>query len=645
MANVGTRDYFLSDIPLDKAQQIFMARDVTLGGDSGNFIERIKIHDSVNRVLSENVFAEFSSPSVNTAAMDGISIHSSHSVGANETNPMILDLHKTFHWVDTGDPIPEGCDAVIMIEEVSIVTRDKVSIMSPIAPYEHVRRLAEDIAAPELLLPIGSTIRPLDLACFAASGIADVAVSLKPKIALIPTGNELIKIGQKPGPGEVVEFNSLVLSGLLKEYGAQPHVVDAVGDNLIKLSSAITDLTVENDVVIVIAGSSAGSEDFTAEAIRRSGEILVHGVAIRPGHPVILGIVNETPIIGIPGFPSSAAMTADLFIRPLVSHMLGKRTFGEETLNAIIARKITSPLGEEEFVRVNLARIGDHYVANPTARGASLTLAMSKCDGIARIPSSTDGVPEGHVLSVDLLRSRSEIQNTIIISGSDDIALRLLDTEISKNSNIRIICSSVGSVGGLLALGKGYAHMAGSHLLDPETGEYNSGAVSRFLPQLPVHIIDFVGRTQGLIVPKGNPRNLEGVEDLLKSGVRFINRQKGSGTRLFTDYLISEFNLDSTAILGYQVEEYTHWAIAAAVESGDADVGVGIKAAAMSSSLDFIPLGEEKYQLVVPSIYVKDSEWFSIIMDVLKGSTLSDQIKCLGGYDVSNMGKVDAVIG
>ena len=325
--------------------------------------------------------------------------------------------------------------------------------------------------------------------------------------------------------------------------------------------------------------------------------------------------------------------------------MLGKRTFGEETLNAIIARKITSPLGEEEFVRVNLARIGDHYVANPTARGASLTLAMSKCDGIARIPSSTDGVPEGHVLSVDLLRSRSEIQNTIIISGSDDIALRLLDTEISKNSNIRIICSSVGSVGGLLALGKGYAHMAGSHLLDPETGEYNSGAVSRFLPQLPVHIIDFVGRTQGLIVPKGNPRNLEGVEDLLKSGVRFINRQKGSGTRLFTDYLISEFNLDSTAILGYQVEEYTHWAIAAAVESGDADVGVGIKAAAMSSSLDFIPLGEEKYQLVVPSIYVKDSEWFSIIMDVLKGSTLSDQIKCLGGYDVSNMGKVDAVIG
>ena len=645
MNDVGSREYFLSDIPLEEAQEIFMTRVSCLNGGGKGSSAKIEIQCSVDRVLSENVFAEFSSPTVNTAAMDGISIDSRTSVGANETNPITLDLDKTFQWVDTGDPIPEGCNAVVMIEDVQTITGSSVSIMSSVSPYEHVRRLAEDIAAPELLLPRGTVVRPLDLACLAASGISEVEVSVLPKVSLIPTGDELINIGQKPQPGEVIEFNSLMLSGLIKEWGAKAQVSKPVKDDLVQLRAAIDQLTIVNDIVVVIAGSSAGSEDYTAEAIKQSGEVLVHGVAIRPGHPVILGIVNETPVIGIPGFPSSAAMTSDLFIRPVIENMLGKRLFGEDSLNAIITRKITSPLGEEEFIRVNLSKIGGQYVATPTARGASLTLSMSKSDGIARIPSNTDGVPEGHTLKVDLLRSRSEIQNTIVISGSDDIALRLLDTELSRISTLRVSCSSVGSVGGLLALGKDYAHMAGSHLLDPETGQYNLTSVRRFLPHLPVHIINFVGRTQGLIVQKGNPLNLYRMGDLLESGARFINRQRGSGTRVFTDYLISEANVDDSDILGYQTEEYTHWAVAAAVESGDADVGVGIKAASLAPALEFIPLGEEQYQLIVPSIYIENSEWVPIILRVLRESTLANQIKSLGGYDVSRMGEVDAVIG
>ena len=492
----------------------------------------------------------------------------------------------------------------------------------------------------------GAVIRSLDLACLGASGLSEVEVTSRPKVCFIPTGTELVKIGQKPSPGQIIEFNSVLMSALVAEWGGEAFVADPVPDDPVLLEKALLEAVKNCDVLVVIAGSSAGSEDFTSSVINKVGEVVVHGVAIRPGHPVILGSVSGKPVMGMPGYPSSALVTAELFLKPMILGFLSSNQIIPDTLESVMGKKVSSPLGEEEFLRVIVASVDGTYVANPTTRGAAMTLSIAKSDGVVSIPAGSEGLEEGAKVRVFLNRHRSEVTNTLLISGSHDIALDILASELTSQQNgIRLISSSVGSVGGLLSLSKGFAHMAGTHLLDEDTGEYNVAAVKRHITNEKIHIYDFVGRTQGVMVQKGNPKGIKDVKDLLGSGTKFLNRQRGSGTRVLFDFLLKQAGIDSENIVGYDNEEYTHWNVAAAVSSGFVDAGVGIMAAALASDLEFIPLANERYQIAIPSKFIGASDNVDTLLETLLSENLRKQIDSLGGYDVSMMGNIAAIVG
>ena len=637
------RNYFLKDIPLQAAQDKYNNHLNEIKFTDARTTERVAINDSVGRVSSESVFAKISSPHVTTSAMDGIAIKYGSSIGATETRPITLYEGSDFVWVDTGDPIPDGFDSVIMIEDLERSTGNEVVIRSPVAPYQHVRKIAEDIAAPELLIQKGAVIRSLDLACLGASGLSEVEVISHPKICFIP---ELVKIGQTPKAGQIIEFNSVFMSALVADWGGEAFVIDPVPDDPVLLEKAVLEVLNNCDILVVIAGSSAGSEDFTSSVINKVGEVVVHGVAIRPGHPVILGSVSGKPVMGMPGYPSSALVTAELFLKPMILNFLSSNQIVSDTLESVMGKKISSPLGEEEFLRVVVGSVDGSYIANPTTRGAAMTLSIAKSDGVISIPASSEGLEEGAKVRVFLNRQRSEGTNTLLISGSHDIALDILASELTSLQNgIRLISSSVGSVGGLLSLSKGFAHMAGTHLLDEDTGEYNVSAIKRHITNEKVHIYDFVGRTQGIMVQKGNPKGIKEVKDLLGNGTKFLNRQRGSGTRVLFDFLLKQSGIDSENIIGYDNEEYTHWNVAAAVSSGFVDAGMGIMAAALASDLEFIPLENERYQIAVPSKFIGSMENVDILLESLLSENLREQIDALGGYDVSLMGNVAAIVG
>ena len=640
------RNYFLKDIPLQAAQDKYNNHLNEIKFTDARTTERVAINDSVGRVSSESVFAKISSPHVTTSAMDGIAIKYGSSIGATETRPITLYEGSDFVWVDTGDPIPDGFDSVIMIEDLERSTGNEVVIRSPVAPYQHVRKIAEDIAAPELLIQKGAVIRSLDLACLGASGLSEVEVISRPKICFIPTGTELVKIGQTPKAGQIIEFNSVFMSALVADWGGEAFVIDPVPDDPVLLEKAVLEVLNNCDILVVIAGSSAGSEDFTSSVINKVGEVVVHGVAIRPGHPVILGSVSGKPVMGMPGYPSSALVTAELFLKPMILNFLSSNQIVSDTLESVMGKKISSPLGEEEFLRVVVGSVDGSYIANPTTRGAAMTLSIAKSDGVISIPASSEGLEEGAKVRVFLNRQRSEVTNTLLISGSHDIALDILASELTSLQNgIRLISSSVGSVGGLLSLSKGFAHMAGTHLLDEDTGEYNVSAIKRHITNEKVHIYDFVGRTQGIMVQKGNPKGIKEVKDLLGDGTKFLNRQRGSGTRVLFDFLLKQSGIDSENIIGYDNEEYTHWNVAAAVSSGFVDAGMGIMAAALASDLEFIPLENERYQIAVPSKFIGSMENVDILLESLLSENLREQIDALGGYDVSLMGNIAAIVG
>ena len=638
------RRYYLDNIPLETALVKFfdgLNRHDALPPIKGEFVPII---DSVGRILTNPVFANLSAPFVTTSAMDGIALKASLTFGINETNPKILNDDE-FEWIDTGEPLPSKYDAVVMIENVERNKSGAVLLRSPVAPYQHVRKIAEDIAAPELLLGGGAKIRSLDLASLGAAGVAEVEVAVKPRVALIPTGSELVRLGDVLEPGNVIEFNSIFLSAMIESWGGTAHVQNSVPDEAGKIRAVLEETTAMYDAVLIIAGSSAGSEDFTFRVIEESGEVFVHGVAIRPGHPVVLGVTNSVPVVGLPGYPASASITSELFVKSLIREFTGEIFDEGDFVLAKLARKIHSPMGDEEFLRVTVGRIDDTYVATPTARGAAMTLAMSRSDGIVRISADSEGVDEGEEIKVALVRPRHLIDKTVIVSGSHDIALDVLGSKFSElPGSAKMVSTNVGSVGGLLALSKGYAHIAASHLLDEDTGQYNVGSIKRHLDGIEVSVFNFVGRTQGLIVKKGNPLNLESLRDIAEKECNFINRQRGSGTRLLLDFLLKGIRIDSKKFNGYESEEYTHWNVAAAVSSGIADVGVGIMAAARGHNLDFIPLGEEKFQLVVPTDILDTNQHVNKLIGMLKKTDLRLEIEAIGGYDVEAMGDLEFTI-
>ncbi len=636
------RNYYLEDLALNEARQRFATALVQAGWGQPLPAEELPLHAARGRVTAAPVWAKLSAPHYHAAAMDGIAVRATETIGASETSPLRLRVGSQAIWVDTGDPLPPDTDAVIMAEHVQRISDDTVEIMRAVAPWQHVRALGEDIVATELLLPENHRLGPFDLGALAAAGHVAVAVRSVPRVAIIPTGNELVvpdpAIQLKPG--DIIEFNSLLLGGQVEEWGGVATRYPPVPDRRELLHNALAQALADHDIVVINAGSSAGSEDYTAAVLSEMGQVLVHGVAIRPGHPVILAVVAGKPVLGLPGYPVSTALTAELFLRPLVYQLQGQLPPQRPTLRASFTRKLLSPIGEDEFVRVTLGQVDERVVATPLMRGAGVVMSLVRADGIVQIPRFSEGLHAGSEVTVELLRDPVQIANTIVAIGSHDLALDLLASHLrSFAPAARLTSANVGSLGGLLALKRGDTHLAGSHLLDEETGEYNRPFVMRLLPDMDLLLVTLAYRDQGLIVPRGNPQALHDLADLARPDVRFVNRQKGAGTRVLLDYHLKQRGLNPEQIAGYTHEEFTHMAVAAAVLSGRATVGLGILAAARALGLDFVPLFQERYDLVVPRRHW-ESALFEPLRQVLLSPAYRQAVAALGGYHVAAMGTV-----
>ncbi len=646
-----SRRYYLQDLPLDEARRRFTDALDRAGVALVTPAETVPLRQAAGRVTAGPVWALRSSPHYDAAAMDGIAVRSAETTGATETSPVGLDVGTGAVWLDTGDAMPEGFDAVVMIEHVHVPQEDTVEIRAPAAPYQYVRPIGEDIAATELVLPGGHRLRPQDLGACAAAGVPELAVRKQPTVAIIPTGTELVAPGTEATPGQVIEYNSIMLAAQVAEWGGVPVVKGPVIDDPGLIANAIKEAAATCDVVVVNAGSSAGSEDFTARAVEAMGKLAVHGVAVRPGHPVVLGVVAKTPVLGIPGYPVSALVTSELFLRKIIDETLGisrrnidvgappSLTRGE-VVEAVVTRKIISPTGEDEFLRVKLGRVDGKLVATPIRRGAGVIMSLVEADGIALLPRLTHLAEAGSTLRVELLRPLSVIDDTLVVSGSHDMTLDLLANLLDERDGTRLTSTSVGSLGGLIALERGEAHVAGTHLLDPDTGEYNLSYIKRHISR-PVVVTTLVHRIQGLIVAPGNPMGLAAISDLANTAVRFVNRQRGSGTRVLLDHGLSQLGIEAGSIDGYGREEYTHLAVAAAVKASGADVGLGIHSAARAFGLEFVPLLTERFDLVIPASQVNTGPVVSLL-NAIRSSEFKTRVEDLGGYDTSETGEIVA---
>ena len=633
------RKIYLEDIPLDEARAKLQAALLAAGRAGPLDGELVRLADALGRVTAEPVRARRSSPHFHCAAMDGYAVDAAATVSARETQALALRLGQDAHPVNTGDALPEGCNAVIMIENVNQADEQTLLIYAAVAPWQHVRLMGEDMVATETVLQVNHQLRPVDLGALAGCGHQRVLARRRPRVVIIPTGSELVPFEQEPGRGQLTEYNSLILSAQIREAGAEARVTAIVSDDAERLREALADaLAQEPELILVLSGSSAGAHDYTAAALADLGEVLVHGVAVRPGHPVILGMAAATPVIGVPGYPVSAALTGELFVLPMIRAWLGLTPSQPDSVKAVSTRKIASPIGDDDYVRVALAQIDGRIQATPLQRGAGVITSLVRADGLAHIPRFHEGVNRGDALSVSLYQPLSTITQTLMVMGSHDPMLDLLETHLrTRSAAARMVSVNVGSIGGLVALRRGEAHVAGCHLFDPDSASYNRPYLEPYLRDEPVTLVTFAQREQGLILPAGNPLGVKGIADLRRA--RYVNRQRGAGTRVLFDYLLGQNGLSPDEIAGYAHEEVTHLAVAAAVADGIGDCGMGLRSAAEAMGLDFIGLMWERFDLAIPRRHLETAP-VQALLETLNDADFKRELGAQSGYRSGETGEV-----
>lgn len=607
--------------------------------------ETISVPDAVGRVLAEAVFAKLSSPSFHAAAMDGIAVMAENTFGTSESRPKQLTIGRDAFHVNTGHVLPESTNAVIMIEHVQIIGENQVQIEAPVFPWQHVRKMGEDIVATELLFARNHRITPYSIGALLSGGILSVQVRKKTRVLIIPTGSELVDCSstqiEAMKPGQVLETNSVVLGKLVEAWGGKYERHEMILDDLETMTQIVQEACLgDADIILMVGGSSAGSEDFSRAVIQNIGEVLVHGVTMMPGKPVIMGVVNRKPVFGIPGYPVSAIVAYEQLVGPLICSMIGQPEPQRQMVSVEPIRKIPSKLGIEEFLRVKLGKVDDRIVAIPLPRGAGCITTLTQADGIIRIPNHWEGIKENEPVQAELLRPLASIKNTIVVVGSHDNTLDVLaDCLSAHHPGLTLSSSHVGSMGGLMAIKRGVCHIAGSHLLNAEDGSYNLSDIRKFLPNIPVKRVQLVFRDQGFMVSHGNPKGIKGVEDLIRKDIRFVNRQSGSGTRVLLDYRLKQLNLNPKDINGYDDDEFTHMSVAAAVLGGTADMGLGIFAAARALNLDFIPVVTEQYDLIIPGRFF-DTENIQRLLTTIRTPDFKHRVEKLGGYHTERTGEI-----
>ena len=631
---MGERNLYLSNTPVDEAITVYLKSLQNIVGVS---YETIPTTKALHRVTRNAVYAKYSSPLFNASAMDGIAVISARTNGASEVNPVDLQIDEDCKIVDTGDHIFPPFDAVIMAENLIDLGNGKMQIRASAAPWEHIRPIGEDIVAGEMIIPSKHYIRPIDIGVLLSAGIIELEVARKPRVAIYPTGSELIEPTDTPKIGDIIESNSRMFENMVIEAGGIAARFPPIEDNFDKIKQHIEKASREFDLVIINAGSSAGTEDFTVHVLRELGTVLIHGVAIKPGKPVILAIVNSKPVVGLPGYPVSAYIGFMNFVLPVIAMYTDNQIKSYETVDAIISKRIVSSLKHKEYVRVKLGKVENHFVAAPLTRGAGAAMSLVRADGICVIEQNSEGVDAGETVRVELYRSLDEIEHTLVIIGSHDLIIDIIaDMMPNTYNNMFVSSTHVGSMGGLMSLKRKEAHIAPIHLLDEDTGAYNVSYVKRLLGEK-MSIIKGVGRIQGLIVKKGNPLGIYSIEDLKRC--RYVNRQRGAGTRILFDYQLKLVGVLPDEINGYETEMTTHMAVAALVKSEGADAGMGIQSAAKAMDLDFVPIGMEQYDFVIPNEYL-DQDHVKAFIEILKCDGFREKLEELGGYTCDDIGNI-----
>jgi putative molybdopterin biosynthesis protein len=632
------RNIYLSNVELDEAKELFFHE--IKESINNRKTEIVRVYDALDRITAKPVFAKISSPYFNASAMDGIAVVSKNTHGAHERSPKTLKRNEDFIYIDTGDIIEHPYDAVIMIEDVIPIDEETIEIIKAASPWQHVRPTGEDIVASEMIVPAYHKIRPVDMGAMLCGGILEIQVIKRPRIGIIPTGTEIIDPEEEIAPGKIIDSNSRMFEAMIKNYGGIPQRYKPVSDEYDLIKSKILEAIKENDMVIVNAGSSAGSEDYTSMIINDIGKLIVHGVAIKPGKPAILGCIEGKPIVGIPGYPVSAYIVFEAFVKPLVYEYQTIKEVRKQRAEGILSKRIMSSLKHLEYVRMKLGNVSGNLIATPLNRGAGIMMSLVKADGIAKIPKNVEGIEAGEIIEIELLKDLESINNTIVSIGSHDLIMDIIANMIHERyPDVNLSSAHVGSLGGIMAIKRGEAHISPIHLLDEVTGTYNREYIKKYLKGRKVCLIKGVKRIQGLMVKKNNPKDINCIEDLIREDIVFVNRQKGSGTRILLDYKLKELNIDSSKIRGYGREMTTHMTVASAVLSGTADVGLGILSSARAMGLDFIPIGEEEYDFAIPSEFLKDQKTKRFI-EVLKTKEFVQKLEALGGYKIEEAGRI-----
>ena len=628
---------YLTNVPLTQAREDYLAL-LWENGFCGK-TEIIPVFESCGRVTARAVYAHICAPHYAASAMDGVAVRAKDTFGATETTPVKLQPGQ-FIVLDTGDPIPESCDAVIMVEDIVKNEDGSITIHAAAAPWQHIRQIGEDICAGEMILPSNMTVSPAAIGAMIAGGVLEIEVIRKPIVGIIPTGDEIIPPCTDPKPGDILEFNGAIFSAMVKSWGAEARVYPIVPDKFDKIKEMTAKAASECDMVLLNAGSSAGREDFSAKVIRELGQVLYHGIAIKPGKPAILGCKGNVPILGVPGYPVSGIIVIEQLLKPLVDCWLGVPAAAAQYARATLTRPVVSGLKYQEFVRTRMGCVGGRLMASPLSRGSGVVSSFMKADGILEVPQGLEGYEAGAEVNVRLLSPMEKLQNTLVVIGSHDPLLdELADMLHLENPDLYMSSSHVGSMGGIMSIRRGEAHAAGCHLLDTTDGSYNRSFIKKYFPKGGVHLVSCVGRQQGLMVAKGNPLNIQKFSDIARNGIRYVNRQNGSGTRILTDYLCRQNNLDTASIYGYDREELTHTSVAAQIASSSADAGMGIYSAAKLYDLDFIPICIEEYDLIIPD-HAWDTPMVGQLLSILKSDAFREKLLRLGGYTLENPGEV-----
>ena len=628
---------YLTNVSLAKAKEDYVNLMVRNG--FGHQAEQIPVCEACGRVTAKAVYASLCAPHYAASAMDGVAVMAKDTFGATETTPITLTAAQ-YTELDTGDPIPEGCDAVIMVEDIVKNGDGSITIHGAAAPWQHIRQIGEDICAGEMILPSYTQVSPSAIGAMIAGGVLEVEVIRKPLVGIIPTGDEIIPPCADPKPGDILEFNGAIFSAIVRQWGAEAKIYPIVPDKFDAIKEVVDKASGECDMVLLNAGSSAGREDYSAKVIRQLGEVLYHGIAMKPGKPAILGCKGNTPILGVPGYPVSGIIVIEQLLKPLVDHWLKVPAAPQQYAKAILTRPVVSGLKYQEFIRVRMGYVGEKLMASPLNRGSGVVSSFMKADGILEVPQGLEGYEAGSEVTVRLLSPVQKLENTVVVIGSHDPLLdELGDMLHVADSELYMSSSHVGSMGGIMAIRRGEAHAAGCHLLDTATGVYNRSFIKKYFPKGGVKLVRCVGRQQGLMVAKGNPRNIQKFADISQEGLRYVNRQKGSGTRILTDYLCKQEGMDTGTIYGYDREELTHTSVAAQIASGSADVGMGIYSAAKLYDLDFIPICIEEYDLLIPD-HAWETPQVQQMITTLKSESFQNKILSLGGYTMDKPGEI-----